>query len=1252
MSADETTVLTLIGDAESLMATFEEVDAGMSSVEESIAAVAASTAELTNLDEIFAELDAMMAQAAAAASELDSALSTVAGAAGEASGALADVAASGEGVAATGEAAATAASGLTEEAAAAGEASDALATKAEAEQKATTSSEEHAAAATAAKDAVEEEGMISEQAATQLGAISAMLGLVTGGFLKMGVEAQTSMQTLFDLTGASNADIAAYSSGLQDMALKIGVTMDEAAKGMYFVASAGYDASHGGMEVLTNAMKAAKAGGADMMVVSDALTSAMRAYGASASQSGEYTDMLIQAVSLGKQTFQDLASSIGPAAVTGKEAGFAFRDVASAEALMTQSGFDAHRAVMDLDFLMRSIGVNAAHVGDVAHKLGLHFNNTAFSAMDLHDRLEYLQNIAHGNVAEFEKLVGGANGLAAASILASNGGKNFANMLKQMGDSAGVTDTAFEKSEQTLGAHFEKLKAVLSVISLQIVNALTPLMSPILDKIGAALTGLADAITHHLGTAVPILAAFGTIIGGTVITGLLLAAAAFLAPAAPILFIIGAIGLLVGAVIAIVQHWHDITTALNKIGIFHEIGAVFQTIAHYVGLAVDAFKQVFFPIQKVQEVAKPLTDTFDRASGIIHSTTIAVKPLADSFDRVRSAVFGIHGVVQPLLDSFDRATGVFHKTGQAINPFVDLFKGLKNILQEIGGALAATFVPVWHQLVDLWQKQLMPSFKELWAAIVPLMPVFKALGQIVGGIIIFNIGVLIAMITGLVKGFAVALGGIIEFVGGVVHMITGAVQIVSGIVTLLFDLLRGHWGKLGADFKRIGDGILNMTNGFGQALMGLFKGFFGAIGGFLAGFIQGFIGFFQHLFNVLIGHSIIPDMINGIVRFFLSLPGRILSGLASFVGNVIGFFGNMVSGALQHLFGLRDGTDAAMRLAKERAEYHSLAQKDAVIRHTEQQVQGSINALVEQASETEVQMSHAKTAAERNALAAKLVVLRNAIEMKAGYLHHLDETRKGVEDRMHALKDKMAQDSKDAQNNVLTNIGEMKDRALSAVSNFVSQAVSFIASLPGKLGTIFHNLASQAVTWMLDFGHGLLNGITQIPGMIGGALHNVADGFKHLLGFSKPDTGPLADVDHWMPDFGDMLVRGLNAQVSKVGRASLNVATSIAQGAPSSTTLASYNVAAAQPQPQSDQAIKILSQILSELQRGNAASAQALRNNIGPQPLNANYAAINQYNNTSLNGNSQGLLSVYQQLNTMAGRAFENSTRGAPTGLG
>ena len=48
----------------------------------------------------------------------------------------------------------------------------------------------------------------------------------------------------------------------------------------------------------------------------------------------------------------------------------------------------------------------------------------------------------------------------------------------------------------------------------------------------------------------------------------------------------------------------------------------------------------------------------------------------------------------------------------------------------------------------------------------------------------------------------------------------------------------------------------------------------------LAGLLEKSCGFFKWLYNVLVGNSIIPDLINGVVAWFFKLPNMIMSALS------------------------------------------------------------------------------------------------------------------------------------------------------------------------------------------------------------------------------------------------------------------------------------------------------------------------------------------------------------------------------------
>lgn len=281
----------------------------------------------------------------------------------------------------------------------------------------------------------------------------------------------------------------------------------------------------------------------------------------------------------------------------------------------------------------------------------------------------------------------------------------------------------------------------------------------------------------------------------------------------------------------------------------------------------------------------------------------------------------------------------------AIGPTLQRFGGWLQqnvwpILQQIGSFLAETFKPVWDELVKVWQTQVMPMLGQLWTAIQPLIPPLELLGKIVGGILVVAFTLLVGILGGIIKVIANVLKNVISFIGGFIQFFTGIVQIVVGVFKGIWDFIygifTGNFKPLFQDLQMIIQGIRNTVGGFFQMLGSVIqgtlgsvwqfvKGFFEGIGGLLSHFgdagktivsiwqgvssfiggifsaigtgIHNFIMFFYNIFkwiyDKLIGHSIVPDMINGIITWFLSFPGKIISGIAGFIGNILSFFGRI-----------------------------------------------------------------------------------------------------------------------------------------------------------------------------------------------------------------------------------------------------------------------------------------------------------------------------------------------------------------------
>lgn len=154
-------------------------------------------------------------------------------------------------------------------------------------------------------------------------------------------------------------------------------------------------------------------------------------------------------------------------------------------------------------------------------------------------------------------------------------------------------------------------------------------------------------------------------------------------------------------------------------------------------------------------------------------------------------------------------------------------------------------------------EDLVKSLKELFKAIWPIAkPVLKILGV-----------VLLGAIKVLASIFAHVLGPALELVIGVIK---GAIQILTGlvyIVTAVVQQLTGQGNGLGPAIK----GLAFIFKGTFTLIWSIVSNTFKFIIGLVKGFVGGVVGFFKWLSDVLVGHSIIPDMIAGIILAFKAL---------------------------------------------------------------------------------------------------------------------------------------------------------------------------------------------------------------------------------------------------------------------------------------------------------------------------------------------------------------------------------------------
>lgn len=95
---------------------------------------------------------------------------------------------------------------------------------------------------------------------------------------------------------------------------------------------------------------------------------------------------------------------------------------------------------------------------------------------------------------------------------------------------------------------------------------------------------------------------------------------------------------------------------------------------------------------------------------------------------------------------------------------------------------------------------------------------------------------------------------------------------------------------------------------------------------------------------------------------------------------------------------------------------------------------------------------------------------------------------------------------------------------------------------------MIEDLIANALGWGKDLIGNLVDGIKSKINDVKTAAGSIGQSIKDFLHFSKPDKGPLADIDTWMPDMMGLLAGGINDNLGTIQNAAGATAGAIAGG--------------------------------------------------------------------------------------------------------
>ena len=320
---------------------------------------------------------------------------------------------------------------------------------------------------------------------------------------------------------------------LDEVRKKYGITGTEATKGYYDIISAGAQQGEEAMSQLVAATKLAKAGNTDLAGAIDIVTSGINIFGKQGETATSITDQLFLAVKFGKTTVAELGAVFGFVAPTVAAAGLTMADYGAAMAAVTAGGIATKQATTGIKAVLSNLIKVTPKATKAAKELGIEFDANTLASKGFVGVMKDVAQATGGDITQIGKLFDSIEAINAVAVLTSEGGlTNLERNFNAMGDSAGTTEEALTKVEDTASFNFDKFNQSMSIMSRSIGSAVVPGLINLAEALGPVVDFFADLIKQEpgivlVGVAIAALLTSVAFLGGPVTLGIVALGVAF-----------------------------------------------------------------------------------------------------------------------------------------------------------------------------------------------------------------------------------------------------------------------------------------------------------------------------------------------------------------------------------------------------------------------------------------------------------------------------------------------------------------------------------------------------------------------------------------------------------------------------------------------------------------------------------------------------------------------------------------------------
>lgn len=339
--------------------------------------------------------------------------------------------------------------------------------------------------------------------------------------IKVANDFETSMASITGLVGIAADEVDGMTGQVREMAVEFGQSATEAADALYFVTSAGITGADA-MSVLEQSLKASAVGMGETMIIADAVSSALNAYGIENLSAAEATDLMVASVREGKMEADALASALPRVLPMASAMSVSFEEVGAAFAAMSRNGTDANEAATQIRGILASLLNPSKQAEEQLNALGLSGAGLRQTIREdgLLVGLEQLVTAFGDNEEAAGVVFGNIRALTGVMSLFGSATESTRTIFDKLSDNTGDLDKAFTAMSDTGAFRVNQAMASMKDAMISLGQTLIPIVLPVFQALTGVMKRVADTIASLPGpikTVVVVLAGLAAAAGPVLI---------------------------------------------------------------------------------------------------------------------------------------------------------------------------------------------------------------------------------------------------------------------------------------------------------------------------------------------------------------------------------------------------------------------------------------------------------------------------------------------------------------------------------------------------------------------------------------------------------------------------------------------------------------------------------------------------------------------------------------------------------------